>query len=186
FTTKALSGPVVGLTVNAPFSTAAQVAAGSEVVGLGAGNPNSAATAAPTGPLRHGTCVLLPCAVSPPAMDCCPAVGAKILLLVSSGTECSASDRRPSWPINRNVLSFFIGKPIVPPNCCRFSPFLIGKPLAVSENWPGFRAGLNANGSRASIASLRKKPYRLACKMLVPDLVAILIEAPLALPNSAE
>src|ERR1019366_6955145 len=160
--TKSLSGPAAGFTVKAPPSTAAQVAAGRKVKGLGAGSPSFAATAAPTGPLRHGTGVALPWAVRPAAIDCCAAVGAKILLLVSNGTESCASERRPSKARKRKVLSFLIGNPSVPPNCWRLSEFLIGAPVFVRLKLLNVlstdSAGLKANGSRASIASLRKKP----------------------------
>src|SRR5271166_5812539 len=103
--TAVLNGPPAGFTVKTPPSTAAQVAAGRKVKGLGAGSPNCVATAVPTGPLRHGTGVA-PWGARPPAIDCCPAVGAKMLLWVSKGTESCASERRPSLAANRKVLSF--------------------------------------------------------------------------------
>src|SRR6266404_3515831 len=45
------------------------------------------------------------------------AVGRKILVFVSRGTAFCAFCRKPSKATNRNVLSFLIGKPSIPPNC---------------------------------------------------------------------
>src|SRR5260370_16586532 len=105
---KALSGPPAGLTVRTSPSTPAQTAAGRVVMPVNGGG-NCAATAWPTGPLRHGTLVPKPWAARPAAIDCCPAVGAKILLLVSKGTESCASEPSPSYARNKKVLSFLTG-----------------------------------------------------------------------------
>src|SRR5437762_1172649 len=92
----------------------------------------------------------------------CEAVGAKILLFVSSGTESCASDRRPSYPTKKNVASLIMGKLRVPPNCWRLKEFFTGSPAAarlkLAKVESSDRAGLKANGSRASIALLRKNP----------------------------
>src|SRR5205823_3935894 len=92
----------------------------------------------------------------------CAGVGAKMLLFVSSGTESCASDRSPSYPTKRNVLSLIMGKLRVPPNCWRLKEFFTGSPAAarpkLAKVGSGDRAGLKANGSRASIALLRKNP----------------------------
>src|SRR5580693_4711669 len=110
---------------------------------------------------KHGTLGFPGSASRPPMIVCWPPVGAKIFEFVSSGTESVASDRSPSNPININVLSLRIGNPNVPPNCCRFSESFTGSPCASNENGPpGVSAGKNENGSRASIASLRKNPNR--------------------------
>ena len=165
------------------------MAAGRRVTGLGAEAPSFAATAAPTGPLRHGTRVLLPWAANPPLINCWLEVGAKILLWVNKGTESCASERRPSYARNRNVLSRRTGNPRLPPNCCRLREFLTGAPLAVRLKFEkvgsGASAGLNAKGSRASMASLRKNPKTPPCTVLEPDLVTMLMEAAPAPPNSA-
>src|SRR5690242_1718015 len=103
--------------------------------------------------------------------DCCPNLGSvwrkltgalaegpsKIELCVSSGTAFWVSCRRPSKAPYKNVLSFMIGPPNEPPNCCRDKEFLIGWPCAVNENGlDGASAWLKAKGSRASSASFRK------------------------------
>ena len=54
---------------------------------------------------------------SPAIMAFWAAVGRKILVFVSKGTAFCASCLKPSKATNRNVLSFLIGKPSVPPNC---------------------------------------------------------------------
>src|SRR5260370_40369650 len=113
---KALSGPPAGLTVRTSPSTPAQTAAGRVVMPVNGGG-NCAATAWPTGPLRHGTLVPKPWAASPATIDCCPAVGAKILRLVSTATEPSASQRSPSYATNRQDLPFLFGNALGPPTC---------------------------------------------------------------------
>src|SRR5215471_6299823 len=65
------------------------------------------------------------------------AAGAKMLLFVSNGTESWASDRSPSYPMNRKVRSWMMGKLRVPPNCCRLREFFTGDPVAFNENCPG-------------------------------------------------
>src|ERR1035438_4238545 len=114
---------------------------------------------------------------------------AKIELSVSRGTEFCEFCRRPSKEVNRKVLFFVIGKPRAPPYCWRLSEFLIGLPaesvLKLEKVGSGARAGLKANGSRASMALLRKNPKALACRLSVPDFDTMLIVAPLAPPMSA-
>src|SRR5205823_3171082 len=76
--------------------------------------------------------------------------GRKIFVLVSSGTEFCASCRKPSNPRNRNVRSFLIGAPMLPPNCSRDSVSLILVPVesaaAGLNPAPGANAWLKANG----------------------------------------
>src|ERR1700692_1023179 len=87
---------------------------------------------------------------------------ANIELSVSRGTEFWEFCRRPSKDANRKVLSFLMGKPMAPPYCWRLSEFLIGLPLEVvlklAKVGSVAKAELYAKGSRASMASLRKKP----------------------------
>ena len=45
--------------------------------------------------------------------------------------------------------------------------------------------GLWLNGSRAWVASLRRKPNTLPCRELVPDLVWLATTPAMACPNSA-
>src|SRR5260370_558168 len=87
---------------------------------------------------------------------------ANIELSVRRGTEFCEFCRRPSKDANRKVLSFLMGKPMAPPYCWRLSEFLIGLPVEVvlklAKVGSVAKAELNAKGSRASMASLRKKP----------------------------
>src|ERR1700726_849605 len=87
---------------------------------------------------------------------------ANIELSVRRGTEFCEFCRRPSKEANRKVLSFLMGRPMAPPYCWRLSEFLIGRPVEVvlklEKVGSVARAELKANGSRASMASLRKKP----------------------------
>src|SRR5271165_7041307 len=127
-------------------------------------------------PLKQGTLGLADVA-SAETMSCCSNLGslcangfevaaaegpAKIELSVSSGTEFCEFCRRPSNEAKRKVLSFWIGKPMEPPYCWRVSEFLIGCPVEVVSKLAKVgstaRAELKANGSRASMASSRKKP----------------------------
>src|SRR5580700_3270675 len=186
-------GEAPGVIVKHSESTPAQTGAGNRVA--------SAIFVGSAGSDKHGTMVPRDCVASPLTTVCCADLGskvgnglvvavgegpAKIELLVNNGTESCASERRPSKEMNRNVLSFLIGKPTLPPNCWRFKEFLIGSPTASRANGsPGCNAGLKAKGSRASIASFRKKPKRLPCRSFVPDLDTMLIDAPLAPPKSA-
>ena len=168
---------VEGVIVRQLPSKNAQVCAGRNVGGPPSGFAGSE---------KHGTEGFPGNAASPAKIACCDDVGAKILEFVSSGTESCASDRKPSKPMNMNVLSFLSANPSVPPNCWRFSESLMGAPCASSENGsPGVSAGANENGSRASIASFRKKPNNPPCVSFDPDLLTILMVAPLPEPRSA-
>src|SRR5215471_7827254 len=112
-------------------------------------------------PVIQGT-LALPELDKPEMMAFWAAVGQKIEVGVRRGTAFCESCRRPSKEPNRKVLSFFMGKPTVPPNCSRLSEFLTAGTTesgnAGSKACPFASAELNANGSRASIASLRKNP----------------------------
>ena len=95
----------VGSTVKMLCNPKAQVAAGRRVGG-------------PDGKWEmHGTRGFPGAFASAAMIGNCPGVGAKMLLPVSSGTESWASDRSPSYPTKRNVLSLIMGKLRVPPNC---------------------------------------------------------------------
>ena len=89
----------------------------------------------------------------------------------------------------RKVLSLVMGKPTLPPNCCRLSESLMGAPVESGASGlkacPGSSAGPMEKGLRASMASSRKKANRVPCTLLVPDLVTMLMAAPLAPPRSA-
>src|SRR6202162_6346987 len=186
-------GEALGVIVKHPESTAAQSGAGNTVA--------SKIFVGSAGSDKHGTMVPEDWVANPLTTLCCADLGskvgnglvvavgegpAKIELSVNKGTESCASERRPSKEMKRNVLSFLIGKPTLPPNCWRFKGFLIGSPTASSENEsPGCNAGLKAKGSQASIASFRKKPKRLPCRSFLPDLDTMLMDAPLAPPRSA-
>src|ERR1051326_2242825 len=112
------------LKVSVPLSRFAHVCAGTFVVGFGGGSPKLAATAAPTGPLKHGT-------VGSPGRFASPFApvriaawlfpefvsGRKMFVFVSRGTAFCASCLSPSNAANRKVLSFRMGKPTLPPNC---------------------------------------------------------------------
>src|SRR5579863_7129610 len=169
-------GGAFGFTVKASWRIPAQTAGGTTTGEAGAGGSKQ---------------VTVGCdeVASAPRMAFCAAVARKILVSVNSGTAFCASCRKPSNATNRNVLSFLIGKPRVPPNCWRLKVSLIGEPkvsgLAGLKAWPACNAWLKEKGFWASITSLRKKPYRPPCKLLVPDLVTILMEAPVAAPRSA-
>src|ERR1700675_2356828 len=111
---------------------------------------------------------------------------AKIEELVSRGTAFCEFCSNPSKAMNRKVLSLWLGKPTSPPYWYRLSEFFTGWPCAFNENGPpGWSAWVKANGSCASIASLRKKLKTLPCTLLVPDFEMMLMEAPLAPPRSA-
>src|SRR5580704_1607975 len=186
-------GEALGVIVKHSESTPAQTGAGNGVA--------SAIFVGSAGSDRYGTIVPGDWVANPLTTVCCADLGskvgnglalavgegpAKIELVVNKGTESWASECRPSKEMKRNVLSFLIGKPTLPPNCWRFKEFLIGSPTASSEKGsPGCNAGLKAKGSRASIASFRKKPKRVPCKSFVPVLDTMLIDAPLAPPKSA-
>src|SRR5215472_12343075 len=120
--------PVSGLTVKPSPSAPAQVFAGS-------------VTIVPSGLFRQGTSGFPSSVARPVTMDCCAfrksdgkkgfdianGLGpAKIELCVSKGTAFCESCRRPSKAPYKNVLSFLIGPPSEPPNCCRDNEFLIG------------------------------------------------------------
>src|ERR1700739_216280 len=118
-------GPAAGFTVSRLFSANAQVGAG-RIRGFESGFDGFV--------VMHGTIFVAGCAASWPMMLCCVSVGAKILLFVSRGTESCASERSPSYARYRNVLSFRIGNPTLPPNCWRLRLSFTGVPCAVSEN----------------------------------------------------
>src|SRR4029077_9919133 len=120
---------------------------------------------------KHGTIGLPGRFTKAVTTDCCANLGSvlrkltgaladgpwKVELCVSKGTAFSVSCRRPSKAPYKNVLSFLMGPPNEPPNCCRDNAFLIGTPCPANENGPpGCSAWLNAKGSRASILSFRK------------------------------
>src|SRR5271169_6061754 len=77
---------------------------------------------------------------------------------------------RPSYAAKKNVLSFLIGPPNVPPNWFWWKS--------------GFGATVNVNGL-ALRSVLRKNSYTLPWNSLVPDLVTTLTTAPELRPYSA-
>src|SRR5438046_873891 len=81
----------------------------------------------------------------------CEAVGAKILLFVSSGTESCASDRRPSYPTKKNVESLIMGQLRVPPNStgviiclAAINGDVVAPPVAPIKRQPALRSLLNS------------------------------------------
>src|SRR5260370_40012042 len=104
-------------------------------------------------------------------MASCAALGRNTLVFVSKGTAFCASCRKPSKATNRNVLSFLTGKLRDPPNCWRLKVSLIGEPrvsgLPGLKDFAGGNALLYQNRDFASTASFGRKPYRLACTLLV-------------------
>src|SRR5262249_42970513 len=112
-------------------------------------------------PVIQGT-LALPELARPERMAFWAAVGRKIEVEVRRGTAFCESLRRLSKEPNKEGLIFPYGKPTVPPNCLRLSEFLTAEATesgnAGSKACPLASAELNANGSRASIASLRKNP----------------------------
>jgi len=90
----------------------------------------------------------------------------KPFVSVNRGTAFCAFCRKPRMRQNRNVLSFLIGKPTVPPYCWRLKLSFIGEPkvsgLAGLKVCPGCNAWLKENGFAASNASLRKNPLERA------------------------
>src|SRR5271170_885889 len=101
-------------------------------------------------------------AASPAIMLSCAVVGRKIFVLINRGTAVCAFCSKPSNATKRNVLSFLIGKPRVPPNCWRVKVSFTGVPkeggLAGLKVSPGCNAWVNENGFWASKASSRKNP----------------------------
>src|ERR1700722_16886335 len=119
-------------------NTNAQVCAGKNVGGPLIGSAGSD---------KHGTFGFPGRVASPAKIAFCSGEASNTLVLVNSGTESSASDRKPSYPTYKNMRSFFSGKPRFPPNCCRLSEFLSGvaeaSGLTVNRS-PGSNAGCSA------------------------------------------
>src|SRR5271166_2126538 len=132
-------GDALGVMFKQCDNTNAQVPAGKNVgappIGL-------------VGSERHGTFglpALTAKLFKPAKIESCCEVALKIFVFVSKGTESCASERKPSKPKKRKVLSFWMGKPIFPPNCWRFNEFFNGVAVASLEKGsPGDKAGCRA------------------------------------------
>src|SRR5437762_860545 len=90
-------------------------------------------------------------------------------------TNLDSRCRKPSYDKKKKLRSFLIGPPRMNPACTR----LYGGSMSLL-------LGPNAKGFLASSASLRIKANAEPCSAFVPDLETMLINPPLARPNSAE
>src|SRR5215470_2039252 len=90
-------------------------------------------------------------------------------------TNLDSRCRKPSYERKKKLRSFLIGPPRIKPAWTR-----------LYEGSISLLFGPNAKGFLASSDSLRTKAKTEPCKAFVPDFETILINPPLARPNSAE